>query len=146
MESDGRLAQEIRAVGKGLLNRCASCAQDAHRGQQLMLGMIYRSALVSGWQLKFCFAQNLSVLKKVKPPTQGLVPCCPHPQPASEAKELFWVELGVGDLGRQGGELGRAEEPPLEHFLECRRGTPCLSSAFQQASCVPGSRPSRAVH
>ena len=76
----------------------------------------------------------------------GLGPCCPHPQPASEAKELFWVELGVGDLGGQGGELGRAEEPPLEDFLECRRGTPCLSSAFQQASCVPGSRPSRAVH
>ena len=58
-------------MGKGLLNRCASCTQDAHTGQQLMLGMIYRSALVSGWRLKFCFAQNLSVLKKVKPPTQG---------------------------------------------------------------------------
>lgn len=35
-------------MGKGLLNRCASCTQDAHTGQQLMLGMIYRSALVSG--------------------------------------------------------------------------------------------------
>ena len=99
MESDGHLAQEIGAVGKGLLNRCASCTQDAHTGLQLILGMIYRSALVSGWRLKFCFAQNLSVLKKVKPPTRGLGPCCPHPQPASEVKELFWVGLRVGDLG-----------------------------------------------